>query len=237
MADDNCDSTTSSTDGITSGKKTIENYKNNGNNDIGIGGSSNGGSSVKTIGINNSTYPDSELQILKEEIKYYKNHMMEENIDSQNKNDRFLLPTENKIKLSSLSLDEYDNHDGNMSLISEYTQGVTGIGGTAAVPYDNNTVVSNYTISSHATISASRRRRQRKIVAMAAAASPTTRNRIIHQNENTTPSSLKSSARQQVKTGSVSFICDILHDTYGLTNQHQYEQSGRDCFDYLAAKS
>jgi len=237
-----------------------------------------GGNSVKTIGIHATTTTPTtsilgkyngaknqneivssknsnhNIDILKEEIMYYKRGLIDQEETIQEKNHiHYQTQQQQQHHLSSLLLDEYDHHDGNMSVISEHSKTVAGIGGigtgtggmTTTGGDDNNTIISNYTITSHATTSASRRRRQRKIMAMAAAASPSTRSKIMkNQNNDSSTSNNKSlsssSSRQQIKTGSVSYICDILHDTYGLMNHHghshghghhQQEQPHRQQYD------
>ena len=110
---------------------------------------------------------------------------------------------------------------------------------------DSNTIVSNtYSTASHGTTSASRRRRQRKIRAMAeaaaAAASPSKRDQILKDgksssrmsstallsssssspatNNNNNNNNSTTNSRQQVFNGSMSYVCDLLHDSYGIVD-------------------
>ena len=178
--------------------------------------------------------------IIKEETLYYQKRLNEEQDEiatASNSSTVAIVDSMNlKQAVNSLTLDYYDD---NMSVMSEFTRGPGGgihntnqfniVGASSG---DNNTLASStYSTVSYGTTSASRRRRQRKIIAMAAAAaassssppsSPSSSDKITIKDDHdlvVEPSSTSTtSSRQQIFSGSLPYVCDLLHDTYGLVD-------------------
>ena len=132
-----------------------------------------------------------------------------------------------------------------------------GIGGSGVGNETHTIISSSYSTLSHGASSASRRRRQRKIMALAeATTSPSRRERImkdsqqqygiqtqkdLHQRKQNerqrhyTKSSAKnlpitsvSGSRQQALSGSIPYVCDLIHDSFGLIDRNDVSTSKYD---------
>ena len=132
---------------------------------------------------------------------------------------------------------------------------IGGYGGGVGVGNETHTIISSsYSTLSHGASSASRRRRQRKIMALAeATTSPSRRERIMkdsqqqfrmqtqkdqhHQKQNqhqrhyskssgkNVPMTSVSGSRQQALSGSIPYVCDLIHDSFGLIDRNDVSSS------------
>lgn len=157
-----------------------------------------------------------------EEVLYYEKGLEEQ----EQEDDKASTSTGNNAVIDTSTVQQSTNrslildyYDDSMSVMSEFTRGA--VGATVGVS-EHSTVISSYSTVSQSATSASRRRRQRKVMAMADASSPSMRDKIMKDNTNRKWSSSASSSRQQAFSGSVSYVCDLLHDTYGLVDESSY---------------
>ncbi len=190
--------------------------------------------------IEETTYYKNGLEDIENER--YSEKKSNNNYDNAVIFDESSMQQQNSTNNHSLTLDYYDD---NMSVISDYTRGAATIGHGGGMMYgggggESHTIVSSYSTVSHGTSSASRRRRQRKIMALAeATTSPSRRERIMKDSQgvyrhnqqhhkqkrhmassssknSTSLTSSIASSRQQALSGSIPYVCDLVHDSFGV---------------------